>query len=174
MKKNRSCLVSVLVALLVVSCATNKPKIVTRSDCKLFPYGTYKQNVTVKFDKGTFNFKGVMKRTSMSNIIYGLSAFDTTIFKIIDNGNSQLEIKIYNDKLAGKEEKIGDIYKVLGNVLNLEQCINKEEVVVVNKTIEKEDIKIEFREFDDNKIPIATKLFNKNYEVTIRTGYYEI
>jgi hypothetical protein len=140
----------------------------------LFPYGTYKQNVSVKFDKKNMRFKGILQKSKTSKTIYGLSSFDTTIFKIKDNKSSQVEITIYNEKLVGKEDKIKDIYKTLNNILEAEQCLNTEKSIVIHKTLENKDIRIEFEEFDNNKIPTITKLFNGNYEVTIRTEDYEI
>jgi hypothetical protein len=140
----------------------------------LFPYGTYKQNVSVKFDKKNMKFKGVLQKSRTSSIIYGLSAFDTTIFKINDDKSGKVKVTVYNEKLAGKEDKIEDIYKTLSIVLDIEQCINTEKHVVIDKKKGQVDIRVEFEKFDNNKIPTTTKLFNKDYEVIIRTVDYEI
>ncbi|MCX6112372.1 MAG: hypothetical protein NTY22_03680 [Proteobacteria bacterium] len=174
MKRDSLWKILLILILVVASCATNRQKVVTRNDCMLFPYGIYKQNVSVKFDKGTIKFKGVLRKDKISNTIYGLSAFDTTIFKIKDDKSGQVEIDIYNEKLAGKEEKIKEIYRTLSNVLDTEQCINTEKSFVINKEGENSDIKVEFKKFDINKIPSTTTLFNKDYEVIINTVDYEI
>lgn len=175
MKKNNFYKILVTLTLLVASCATtNMQKTVVRNDCMLFPYGTYKQSVAVKFDKRTMKFKGVLQKNKAAKIIYGLSSFDTTIFRIKDDRSGKIELTLYNEKLLGKEDKIKDIYQTLNNILDAEQCVNTEKTMVINKGTEQNSIKIEFKEFDNNKIPIITKLFNENYEVTIRTEDYEI
>jgi hypothetical protein len=172
MKNLCTVVILVLIAVCVQSCSTGKP--VKRTDCMLFPLGTYKQNISVSFGDKSFSFRGVLKKAGDSVTVYALSMFGTTLFRIQSDKGGSVKADIYNEDIKAHKDKLLVMYNMISGILDIELCEVPDRNFVLKKHMDKYKVEVSFDEFDQNRIPGRTKIVHDKYLVEIGVSGYEI
>lgn len=141
----------------------------TPSSDRLFPDGTYRHDVTLSLPNGQqHHFQGVVKLAPDKIEVVGLSFFNTTVFRVIDDRKGgEPDVHIYVPQLKSQEDKVRSLFGTLRDMLLLPPG-----------EIEKRELpggaKVSVANYDEKHIPRNLKIEGPKFTVDVKVIGYEI
>jgi hypothetical protein len=164
-------LVSVIAFTLFVGCTAYRVKEGGPPRTRVYPDGVYKHSVLITLPDGSLQrFQGVVSLGEKEIIVVGLSAFQTTAFRIKDDLTAdKLQVEIFAMPLKRYEAKLREFYRLLRKVFLLPlKELPAEPMQLTAET------KLFFEEYDSHQIPLRVKIEGGKFDVEIKVTGYEI
>ncbi len=129
----------------------------------LFPLGKYTHEIAITTNQQhTYSFKGIVKISEDKIVVVGLSAFQTTVFRISENrATGRVESEVFIDALERHKDSLLDFYSLLSRFLKLPREGKQLEGVTVDH-------------YDSQGIPDEISMLHPKYRVHVKVVDYEI
>ena len=154
---------------LLFGCATSpRPKVDSQAKNRLFPDGTYRHEVTLMLPNGQqHQFQGVVKLAPERIEVVGLSFFNTTVFRVVDNRkNEPPEVHIYIPQLRPQEAKVREMYGLLKKMLLLPHA-------EAEKTELPGGGHLSMAGYDERHIPRLLRIQSDKFTVDVKVTSYD-
>jgi len=182
MKRERS-LLFFLGMWLLSSCSHYQIADKDKTTNRLYPDGTYRHDITLELPQGkTQRFQGVVSLTPQTIVIVGLSAFGTTLFRITDK--DQVNVEIFFEPLKKYEPKLQQFYRLLKTMLLL--SVNGGSADAGIRTTDphgrlqsmviddRSKTRLIFGDYDEHNVPLHVRVEREEFNVDVRVKGYEI
>lgn len=161
-----------LLSFLLISCAHYSPN-PKHMEGLIFPYGTYQHKVHFEMKKPVqqnIRMLGVVSIKDQRLSVVGLSPFNTTLFRIVDNFKSEPEITIFEPRMKPLNEYLLKYYKMMKKVLLVDQKNLPKQIKDENG----QTVDLIVTDYDDKGIPRLISLKSENYKIKIAVSDYEL
>jgi len=164
----------------LAACASKTVKDPTAPRALVFPPGTYQHEVDVVLANlpgdhpKEFHFRGLVSVSSEAIKVVGLSAMNTTVFRITEDRKSgKIDTEVYVDSLKKVQDRFADYYTVIRSVLTAPARSGQSNDKVTAAT-PAGPTSIVFKDYDEQKIPNAVDVDHPKFKLRIRVTGYEI
>lgn len=170
---------------LFCACTTKTVKDPSAPRELVFPLGTYQHEVDVSLaglpgasgpgdHPKEFHFRGMVSVSGDAIKVVGLSAMNTTIFRITEDRKSgKVNTEVYVDALKKVQNRFVDYYTIVRSVLTAPFRSGKESDTVTTET-PAGATSIVFKDYDAQKIPGTVDVDNPKFKLHIKVTGYEI
>lgn len=162
----------ILILFVLISGCSTGPKITRPVDQPLYPNGRYNHQVDLEIlgaQSRQMRMRGVVLLSESQIRVTGLSPFNTTLFRIVDEKGKELRVEVYEDRMKPFVDQLEKKYVVLKKVFRFPQ--NK------LKDFADEDgqmVQIQFGEFDRQGIARMVRLSSAKFNLKIKVSDYEL
>lgn len=134
----------------------------------LFPPGVYIHKVAIVDPEGKKRkFEGILKLDAEQITVVGLSPFNTTLFKIIEDRKTKtVSHEFYFSAPPTLEIHFLRIYSAIKNAFTLPMKAKKGSIM-------REGVEVRMRDFDSNGIPVLMEITEKNFSATVTLKEYQ-